>query len=127
MIVEDALAEGLADGGRGVADLELFVNVADVSVHGAAANVELVRDFLLHETLGEELENLKFPLGEGGFFFGFWKAVSENRFFEDELIEPNTVEHFVVAWTRVGEGHCCGSSFTNNTVVQVKSEIGEVG
>ena len=97
MIVEEALAEGLADGGRGVADLELFVNVAHVRVHGAVADIELVRDFLLHETLGEELEDLKFPLGEGGFFFGFWESVL--KVVEDEAcdigIEGSTARHDV--------------------------------
>lgn len=70
MIVEEALAEGLADGGRSVADLELFVKVAEVRVHGAVADVELVRDFLLLETLSEELGDLKFPLGEGQILVG---------------------------------------------------------
>ena len=52
---------------------------------------------------------------------------SKNRFLQDQLIGPNAVEQFIVAWARVGEGHCRGSSFTDDTIVYVKSKIGEVG
>ena len=77
LVAEESFAEGLADGGRRIADFEFFVDVADVGIDGAVADVELVGDFLLHQSLGEEFENFVFAFCEVGIVLFFGEAVLE--------------------------------------------------
>jgi hypothetical protein len=44
--------------------LQFFVNAADVGVDGLVADAEFVRDFLVHQSLAQQVEHLLFALGK---------------------------------------------------------------
>jgi len=46
--------------------LKFFVDAADVSMHGLVADVEFLGDFLVDQTLREQIQNLLFAFGKFG-------------------------------------------------------------
>ena len=56
--------EEFGDGFGAGADLEFFVNAADVGVDGFVADAEFIGDFLVKEPLREAIEDFLFAWGE---------------------------------------------------------------
>ena len=67
-----SVSEVFGDGFGAGADLEFFVDAADVGMDGFEADVKLVSDFFVEKTFGEEFENFLFPGRKvfGGFMGG---------------------------------------------------------
>src|SRR6266545_8012470 len=64
-------AQELGDGFGPGSDLELFIDAADVGVHGFIADAELLRDLLVKKTLAQAIQHFLFALrqvlgGSGG-------------------------------------------------------------
>src|ERR1039457_6352254 len=57
-------AQKLGDGFGAGADLQFFIDAADVSMHGFVADAELLRDFLVHQAVAQQVEHLLFAFGQ---------------------------------------------------------------
>ena len=55
--------EEFGDGFGAGADLEFFVDPADVGVHRFIAHADFVGDFLVDQALAQEIEDLLFAFG----------------------------------------------------------------
>jgi hypothetical protein len=66
-----ALLSDFIEGFGPGADVEFFVNVADMGPDGFAADAEGGGDFLVEHAAGEMIENLLFPDGQSGGGIGF--------------------------------------------------------
>ena len=60
VIEEKSPAQHLGDGLGPGADVQLFVDAADVGAHRLEADAEFIGDFLVHEPLAEKIEHFLF-------------------------------------------------------------------
>ena len=70
-------AKSLGDGLGARADVEFFVDAPDVGAHGFKADPKFVGDFLVHETLTQQIKDFLFA---GRKFFGWFRGGGGHRF-----------------------------------------------